>query len=243
MHIPNGLLDPKVSAGAAFAAAGVLGYCISRVRQALSRAVPASILAGAGNFAVNISERSKKTISSLAESHLMKMGAVGSLIFSAQMFNFPVAEGTSGHLLGGILAALCLGPFSGTVVISAVLAVQSIFLGDGGISALGANIFNMAIIGTLLSYYIYYAVNRIFKGEKGFVAGVMLASFASVFLASAACSFEIVLSGTSELGRIFPIMAAIHARIGVAEGLITLMAVNLLLGIKFGLEGKITDDQ
>ncbi|MFH1710461.1 MAG: energy-coupling factor ABC transporter permease, partial [bacterium] len=186
MHIPNGFLDPKVSAGAAFAAAGVLGYCIAKVRQALSAAVPEAVFARVGNMACTVSNRSAKLMSSFAEDHLMRMGAIGSLIFAAQMFNFPVNSGTSGHLLGGIIAAIALGPFSGSIVIAVVLAVQSIFFADGGIMALGANILNMAIIGTLACYYIYYFINKMFRNEVGAYAGVFLSAFFSVLLASIA---------------------------------------------------------
>jgi len=239
MHIPNGFLDPKVSTGTAFAAAGVIGYCIAKVRQALSIAVPEAILAGVGNIACDVSERSKKLISSFAENHIMRMGAIGSLIFAAQMFNFPVANGTSGHLLGGILAALAVGPFSGTIVLSMILTVQSLFFADGGIMALGANILNMAVIGTLAAYYIYYFTNKIFRNKFGFYAGIFSAAFFSVLAASVVCSFEVAMSGTIELSKILPAMASVHARIGVAEALITIMAVEILKNVKFDLEGKI----
>jgi len=235
MHIPNGLLDPKVSAGTAFAAAGVLGYCVAKVRQALSAVVPESVLAGAGN----ITAGSKKLISSFAENHLMRMGAIGSLIFAAQMFNFPVNSGTSGHLLGGVITAIALGPFSGSIVIAAVLAVQSIFFADGGIAALGANILNMAIIGTLFSYYIYYFINRIFRNDVGFYFGVMLAGFSSVLLASTACAVEIALSGSMPIDRILPAMASVHSVIGLAEALLTVIVLEFLSSMKFELEGRI----
>jgi len=240
MHIPNGFLDPKVSAGTAFAAAGVLGYCVAKVRQALSAAVPEAIIAG---ISCNITEGSKKLISSFAENHLMRMGAIGSLIFAAQMFNFPVNSGTSGHLLGGVIAAIALGPFSGSIVIAVVLAVQSIFFADGGIAALGANILNMAVIGTLGSYYIYYFINRIFKNKPGFYAGIFMAAFFSVLTASVACSFEVALSGTIELSKILPAMASVHAKIGVAEALITIMAIEILKSIKFELDGEVKDEE
>jgi cobalt/nickel transport system permease protein len=239
MHIPNGLLDPKVSAGASFAAAGVLGYCIARVRQALSIAVPEAVLVGASNIAFNVSDRSKKLISSFAENHLMRMGAIGSLIFAAQMFNFPVNSGTSGHLLGGVIAAIALGPFSGSIVIAAVLAVQSIFFADGGIMALGANILNMAVIGTLFSYYIYYFINRMFRNGFGFYFGIMLAGFSSVLLASSACAVEIALSGSMPIDRVLPAMASVHSVIGLAETFLTVIVLELLMSMKFELEGRI----
>ncbi len=243
MHIPNGLLDPKVSAGTAFAAAGVLGYCFAKVRQALSAIVPESVLAGAGNIGCTITEGSKKLISSFAENHIMKMGAIASLIFAAQMFNFPINSGTSGHLLGGVIAAIALGPFSGVIVISAVLAVQSIFYADGGLMALGANIVNMAVIGTLVSYYIYFLIHKLVKSDSGLFPGAGIAAFFSVVLASIACSFEVALSGTIELGKILPAMVSVHARIGIAEALITIIAINILKNIKFGLDGKVKNEE
>jgi len=239
MHIPNGLLDPKVSAGASFAAAGVLGYCIAKVRQALSAAVPEAVLAGTSNVVCNVTERSKKIISGFAENHLMRMGAIGSLIFAAQMFNFPVNSGTSGHLLGGVIAAIALGPFSGSIVIAAVLTVQSIFFADGGITALGANILNMAIFGTFFSYYIYFFINGIFRNDLGFYSGVILAGFSSVLLASTACAIEIALSGSMPIDRVLPAMASVHSVIGLAEALLTVVALELLMSMKFELEGLI----
>lgn len=243
MHIPNGFLDPKVSAGAAFAAAGVLGFCIAKVRQALSIVVPESVLAGAGNIGCTITEGSKKVMSNISSNHLMKMGAIGSLIFSAQMFNFPVASGTSGHLLGGIIAALAVGPFSGVLVMAVILFVQSLVFADGGITALGANILNMAVIGTLVSYYIYYLTHKLIKNDTGFHLGILLAAFCSVFLASIACALEIAWSGTSSLDKVLPAMALVHAKIGAAEGLITIIGIQLLLAQGFILEGKVINEK
>jgi cobalt/nickel transport system permease protein len=243
MHIPNGFLDPKVSAGTAFAAAGVLGYCISKVRQALSYAVPEALLSGAGNFAVNISDRSKKIVSSLAENHIMKMGAVASLIFAAQMFNFPINNGTSGHLLGGVIAAIALGPFSGTIAISVVLIIQSLIFADGGITALGANILNMAVIGTFASYYIYYFINKLIRNDLGFNLGIFFAAFFSVLFASIACALEIGLSGTIALNRIIPAMAYVHARIGLAEAILSIIAIEFLSLMKIELEGRVIHEK
>ncbi len=243
MHIPNGLLDPKVSAGASFAAAGVLGYCLAKVKQALSALVPESVLAGAGNIGCNITENSKRLMSTFAENHIMKMGAIASLIFAAQMFNFPINNGTSGHILGGVIAAIALGPFSGALAISAVLVVQSILFADGGLMAIGANIINMAVVGALASYYIYYIIHKLIRSDFGFFAGAGIAAFFSVLLASVACSLEISLSGTIELSRILPAMASVHAVIGMAEALITVLAINLLRSTGFKLEGEIKNEK
>jgi cobalt/nickel transport system permease protein len=239
MHIPNEFLDPKTSAGAAFAAAGVVGYCVAKVRQALTKLVPESVMAGAGNFSCNIANGSKRVLTSFAGNHLMKMGAIASLIFAAQMFNFAINSGTSGHVLGGTIAAIALGPFSGVLVMSAVLAVQSLFFGDGGLMALGANILNMAVLGTLVTYYIYVVIHKLVKSDFGFFAGAGLAAFFSVILAASACSIEIALSGTIEIGKILPAMLSVHFVIGIAEGLTTILAVNYLRTTAFRLEGEI----
>ncbi|MFC1559678.1 energy-coupling factor ABC transporter permease [Candidatus Margulisiibacteriota bacterium] len=235
MHIPNGLLDPKIATGSAFAAAAVLGYCIAKVKQALVAAVPEAVLAGIGNVTATV----KGGIGKAAENHFVKMGAIGALIFAGQMFNFPVAEGTSGHLLGGIIAAVALGPFSGAIVIAAVLFVQSIFFADGGIMVLGANILNMAIIGSFACYYIYYNIYNAMKNKYGFYLSVGLAAFSSVLIASIACSLEIAWSGTVNLGIVLPAMASVHAVIGISEALITIMALEILRSLKFDLEGEI----
>ncbi|MFH1709602.1 MAG: energy-coupling factor ABC transporter permease, partial [bacterium] len=104
-------------------------------------------------------------------------------------------------------------------------------------------ILNMAIIGTLACYYIYYFINKMFRNEVGAYAGVFLSAFFSVLLASIACAFEVAMSGTIELSRILPAMASIHARIGIAEALITIVAVKALESIKFGLDGKVKNEQ
>jgi cobalt/nickel transport system permease protein len=142
-----------------------------------------------------------------------------------------------------VIASIALGPFSGALVIASVLAVQSIFFADGGLMALGANIINMAVIGSLASYYIYYLINKLIRSDEGFFAGAGIAAFLSVLLASAACSFEISLSGTVELSRILPAMLSVHAAIGLAEALITIMALNLLRLAGFKLEGEIKHEK
>lgn len=228
MHIPNGFLDPKISTGLTFVAAGALAYCLEKVRQAAMSPAPAEAFAAAGKAASNIVGHGRRALTSFGESLLLKMGAVASLIFAAQMFNFPIDSGTSGHLLGGVLAAVLLGPCAGAIVISTILVVQSLFFGDGGIFALGANMINIAVIGTIGAYYIYYLIRKIFKGRVGFFVGVSIASWASVVAAAAACSLEIGLSRTFPLLETLKAMLKVHAVIGVAEALITVAALGVL---------------
>ena len=119
------------------------------------------------------------------------------------------------------MAAVLLGPFAGAIVISVVLAVQMLFFGDGGLVAIGANIVNMALIGSLASYYIYYFLRKILPKTTS----VMIAAWCSVMLAALACSLQIGLSGTISLDRIVPAMLKAHVVIGIAEAFITIAGI------------------
>jgi len=223
MHIPDGFLDPKIAGGLAGLAAMVLGHCFSRVRQAVTAVVPEAALATAGKGVRSILTGSRRVLTEFGQSFILKMGAVASLVFAAQMFNFPINSGTSGHLLGGVLAVVLLGPFAGSLAIAAVLVVQSLFFADGGLLALGANLINMAVFGALISYYIYFGIKKLFPEWLA----IMVAAWLSVVLASFICALEIGFSGTIPLGTAIPAMFRVHALIGVAEALITIALLNL----------------
>jgi cobalt/nickel transport system permease protein len=223
MHIPDGFLDPKVSGSMMGAAAVVLAYSFAKVRAAVTAHVPQEAFAAAGRVAGNIVGRGRRVLTKFGEQKIYLMGMVASLIFAAQMFNFPINQGTSGHLLGGVLAAVLLGPFAGTLVIAAVLGIQSLFFADGGFLALGANIINMAFFGALVSYYIYYLLKKILPEW----ASVGIAAWFSVVMAAFACSLEIGFSGTISYGLVVPSMFKVHAIIGIAEALITLAMINV----------------
>lgn len=197
MHIPDGFLDPKTWASFDLVSAGGLAYAFYKVKEEIS------------------------------EEKVPLLGVLAAFIFAAQMLNFPVIGGTSGHLIGGLLAAVLLGPWAGSIVITSVLIIQALIFQDGGVTALGANIFNMAIVGSIGAYYIYRFLLKAL-GEKGFFASVALAAWASVFLASVACAFELALSGTIPLNVVLPSMAGIHALIGIGEALITMAVVSLV---------------
>ena len=234
MHIPNGFLDPKTSAGFGFVSAAVLGYCIAKVRAAVTSPALQEAFAGISNSVSTVSGKAKRVLSAFGERYLIKMGLVASLIFSAQMFNFPINQGTSGHLLGGVLAAVILGPFGGTIVMAAILTIQSIFFGDGGLLALGANIFNMAVIGSIGGYYLYYGIRKLGEfgiGSRGFYLAVAIAAWLSVVASAGACALEIAFSGTSDLSAVFPAMIKVHSTIGIAEAIITCVALALILKI------------
>lgn len=149
-----------------------------------------------------------------------RFASIAAFIFAAQMINFPVMGGTSGHLLGGVLAASLLGVPAGILAISLVVAVQCFLFADGGIFALGANILNMALIGAGIGGLLA----RKSGGELSFVR-IAVASWVSVFVAALACCFELALSGTAPLSvSLFP-MLSIHALIGLGEALLTVSAV------------------
>jgi cobalt/nickel transport system permease protein len=160
------------------------------------------------------------------------MGIMSAFIFAAQMLNFPVAGGTSGHLLGGVLAAVLLGPYAGAIVISVVLTAQCLIFQDGGLTTLGANIFNMAIIGTIGGYLIYNVIHKFAKGKTGMVVAIAISAWLSVVLASSACAVELAISGTIPLSVALPAMAGIHSLIGLGEAVITCLVVSFVLGVR-----------
>ena len=152
------------------------------------------------------------------------MGVTGAFIFAAQMLNFPIAAGTSGHLMGGALAALLLGPWAGVLVMTAVLAVQAFLLQDGGITALGANILNMGVASALCASLASLVLRVIRPRMAGAAAAGFLGGWLAVEAGAALASVEIALSGTAQLSAVLPPMLAIHAVIGLVEGLITAAA-------------------
>lgn len=171
----------------------------------------------------------RKTKTSLGERQIPLMGVMAAFIFAAQMLNFPIAGGTSGHFIGGVMAAVLLGPWAATLVMSTIFIVQCLLFQDGGLTALGANIFNMGIIGTVFGYYIYRGVRIFFGGKKGLLWGVGIASWLSVVLAATFCSIELAFSGTVPLRAALPAMAGVHALIGVGEAIISVGVIRLIL--------------
>ena len=156
------------------------------------------------------------------------MGVMSALIFALQMINFPIIGGTSGHLLGGALAAIVLGPNAGAIVIAVVLIVQAFIFMDGGVAALGANIFNMAIVGVYGSYLIYWLISRISKKRTIFLISVAVASWLSVVIASFFAALELGISGTYALGSTLKAMVGVHSIIGIGEAIITVAVIAFI---------------
>ena len=157
------------------------------------------------------------------------MGILAAFVFAGQMVNFPIASGTTGHLLGGTLVAILAGPWAGTVVMAAVIAFQAL-LGDGGLTAAGPNIFNMGVVGTCLAYFIY----RVFVGAAvhrptRVVAASFFAAWVSVPLASVFACLQLAVSGTASFSRVLPAMVLTHMLIGIGEALITAGVVAFVM--------------
>ena len=177
-----------------------------------------------------------KTNKSLGEKQIPLMGVMAAFIFAAQMINFPVAGGTSGHLLGGALAAIVLGPWAGMLVMTAVIAVQALLFQDGGLLVMGANILNMGLVTAAIGYGLYRSVGGQSKGMKLGVIG--FAAWLSVMAGALLTSLQLWLSGTSQLGIVIPAMLGVHALIGLGEALITVFAVAFIMQTRPDLLGE-----
>lgn len=199
MHIPDGFLSTGTSVATWAASAGSVGYAVRRVDR------------------------------ELGERQVPLMGVTAAFIFAAQMMNFTVAGGTSGHLVGGALAAILLGPWAGMLVLTSVLAVQALLFQDGGLLALGANVFNMAVVGVLVGWVVYTGLKRIL-GDRTWTTMVsgFAAAWLSVFIASLVAAAELAISGTAPWGVVLPAMGLVHVFIGIGEGLITVGVLAFL---------------
>lgn len=169
----------------------------------------------------------------LGERQVPEMGVLAAVIFAGQMLNFPVAGGTSGHLIGAALATILLGPWASIIILTCVVSIQALIFQDGGLLALGGNIFFMGIVATMVTYFMYQSVQRIANGKTwGFFVGGFLGAWLSVLVASIGVALALGLSGTSPLAVALPTMAGIHVFIGIGEGLITAGALAFLFATR-----------
>lgn len=194
MHIPDGFVSTPLNLLAAATSMVVIGAALTRARR-------------------SVAERP----------HVVPLLATtAAFVFAAQMLNFPIGGGTSGHFLGAVTAAALLGPWNACLVMAIVLVIQGFFFADGGITALGTNIFNMGVIGGIGGYILMRVIRSLLRpGMGSLVASAAIASWASVVLASSFCALELAVSGTSPISVAFPAMAGTHAIIGIGEALIT----------------------
>jgi cobalt/nickel transport system permease protein len=199
MHIPDGLLSAKVAA-ATMAVAGA-GVALSlRAERGDPQPVPAATL-----------------------------GAVASFLFAAQLVNLPVAPGTSGHLVGAALAAAILGPWRAVLVMAVVLIIQAVLFQDGGLTALGANLVDMGLAGSLSAYAVATLTGRLAPSPRGYAVGVMAGAFVATLAAASLTAFWLGVSGLYPLAGILPLMLTTHAAIGVLEAALTGAIVVTLL--------------
>ncbi|MCR4394936.1 MAG: energy-coupling factor ABC transporter permease [Dehalococcoidales bacterium] len=182
----------------------------------------------------------KITGKQLKEKQVPLMGVMGAFIFAAQMLNFPIAGGTSGHFMGAALAAILLGPWAGMLIMTCVLIAQCLIFQDGGLIALGANVLNMGLIGSFSGYGIYRLVTLLAgqRARSRLIAG-FAGSWAAIVLASIACALELAVSGASPLKVVLPAMAGVHALIGLVEGAITVAVLGVIIATRADLLGTV----
>ena len=204
MHIPDGFINAPTSLGAGAIAVGGLAVAVRR------------------------------TSAYLDERRVPLAGLVAAFVFAAQMLNFPVAAGTSGHLIGGVLAAVLVGPWAGAICIAVVLLVQALFA-DGGLTALGLNILNMALVAGLGGYAVFLLMRRLLPASRsGLTLAAGVAAGLSVPLAAVAFVLEYALGGAVSIpaGTVGGAMVGVHLPIGIGEGVITGLTVGAVVSVR-----------
>ncbi len=205
MHAPDGFLNLGTAVATGAVSAGAVGATLRHARGRLE------------------------------DRQIPLAGVAAAFIFAAQMFNFPVAAGTTGHLLGGALAAILLGPGMGAVVVTVVVAVQALLFADGGLTALGYNTLNMAIVPAFGGYAVFRLFRRLLpRTAPGVAAATGLAALVSVLLGAMAFSIEWLFGATASVpfDTVFGAMVGVHALIGVGEGVISALAVGAVLAAR-----------
>ncbi len=175
----------------------------------------------------------RRSTAELIEPRIPLLGVTAAFIFAVQMLNFPVAGGTSGHLLGAALAAILLGPWVACVAMAVVLTIQAFLFADGGILALGANILCMGVIGALVvGYLMLWTRDVLPKSRTAFLAITGAGAWLAVMTGAGATSVLLALSGTVPLTTVLPAMLGVHALIGIGEAVITVAAVGAVLATR-----------
>jgi cobalamin biosynthesis protein CbiM len=205
MHVPDGFIDVPVSIGTGAVAVAGMAICLRGARRELD-------------------DRTAPLT-----------GLVAAFVFAVQMLNFPIAAGTSGHLLGGTLAAVLVGPYTGALCIAVVLLVQSLFFADGGVTALGTNITDMSLVTVVVGYAVVVLLVRLLpKTRRSLIAATGIGACLSVVAASAAFWVVYVLGGTTDvpLGTVFGAMVGVHLLIGIGEAVITMATVSAVVAVR-----------
>ncbi|WP_432170034.1 energy-coupling factor ABC transporter permease [Streptomyces sp. 1222.5] len=205
MHVPDGFIDAPTSAITGVVAAGALAVSLRGARRELD-------------------ERTAPLA-----------GLVAAFIFAVQMLNFPVAAGTSGHLLGGALAAILVGPYTGVLCVSVVLLMQGVLFADGGLTALGVNITDMALVTTVVSYALFRGLLAVLpRGRRSVTAASFVAALVSVPAAAVAFTLIYAIGGTTDIsiGKVATAMIGVHVLIGIGEAVITALTVGAVVAVR-----------
>jgi cobalt/nickel transport system permease protein len=205
VHIPDGFINGGTSAAAGVVAVAGLSVCVSKAAKTMD------------------------------DKQVPMAGLASAFIFAVQMLNFPVANGTSGHLLGGVMAAVLVGPWAGALCVSVVLVIQGLLFADGGLSALGLNVINMALVGAWGGYAVFVLIRKFLPrtraaviGTAGVAAGLAPVLAAIVFT----LEYEIGGNGAASIGALAAAMVGVHVLIGIGEGVITGLAVAAVMAVR-----------
>lgn len=213
MHVPDGFINAPVSVATGALAAAAVAVSLRGARREL-----------AGTGAGYGTERTAPLA-----------GLVAAFLFAVQMLNFPVAAGTSGHLLGGALAAILVGPYTGVLCVSVVLLLQAVLFADGGLTALGVNITDMALVTTVVAYALFRGLVRVLPRRRSSVtAAAFVAALVSVPAAAVAFTGIYALGGTADvpIGKVFTAMVGVHVLIGIGEAVITALTVGAVIAVR-----------
>ncbi|MGW0906836.1 energy-coupling factor ABC transporter permease [Streptomyces sp. NPDC002853] len=205
MHVPDGFINAPVSAATGVIAAGAIAVSLRGARRELD-------------------ERTAPLA-----------GLVAAFIFAVQMLNFPVAAGTSGHLLGGALAAILVGPYTGVLCVSVVLLMQGVLFADGGLTALGVNITDMAVVTTVVAYLTFRGLVKVLpRSRRSITVSSFVAALLSVPAAAVAFTFLYALGGTTDvsIGKVATAMVGVHVLIGIGEAAITALTVGAVIAVR-----------
>jgi cobalt/nickel transport system permease protein len=216
VHVPDGFLDAPVSLGAGLLAAAGVAVCLKGARRELD------------------------------DRTAPMAGLVAAFVFAVQMLNFPVAAGTSGHLLGGALAAILVGPYTGALAVAVVLLVQTLVLADGGVTALGVNVVNMSLVTVVVGYALFRGLVRVLPYSRASAVGAAFVA-ALVSVPASALGFVVMyaLGGTTDvdLAAVAGAMLGVHVLIGLGEAAITALTVGAVVGVRpdlvFGVRDRL----
>lgn len=214
MHVPDGFINAPVSAAAGVVAIAGIGLALRKSRTELD------------------------------DRTAPMAGLVAVFIFAAQMINFPVAAGTSGHLIGGALAAILVGPWTGALAVSVVVIIQALMFADGGLSALGLNVVNLALVTVAVAWPVFRLLARSLpRRRSSWLIASFVAAFLSVPASALAFAVEYALGGTGTYSDLTVLLAMVgtHVLIGIGEGLITMLTVGAVLAVRPDLVRGVRD--